>query len=177
MAEIEPPGPAPVTRDKANDYTDHMAAKRPDSALCGICASTTRPGLQPAVPAQRNGRGRDAGIPTAADLQHGSFLAGSIGLAAHPANGLAALFIPTGQDAANVAESHAALTYSQALDNGDFHWSIMLPPPSSPAHMEARRAGHAEFSAWAVRARTRRSNSPRPAPRLFCRARRRSPAR
>lgn len=57
----------------------------------------------------------------------GSFLAGSASLAAHPANALAALFIATGQDAANVAESHAALTYSQVLDNGDFYWSITLP--------------------------------------------------
>lgn len=57
----------------------------------------------------------------------GSFMAGSASLAAHPANALAALFIATGQDAANVAESHTALTYSQILDNGDFYWSITLP--------------------------------------------------
>jgi hydroxymethylglutaryl-CoA reductase (NADPH) len=57
----------------------------------------------------------------------GSFLAGSASLAAHPANALAALFIATGQDAANVAESHAALTYTQVTDNGDFYWSITLP--------------------------------------------------
>jgi hydroxymethylglutaryl-CoA reductase (NADPH) len=57
----------------------------------------------------------------------GSFLAGSASLAAHPANALAALFIATGQDAANVAESHAALTYSQVTDKGDFYWSITLP--------------------------------------------------
>ena len=48
-------------------------------------------------------------------------------MAAHPANGLAALFIATGQDAANVAESHAALTYTRVLENGDFYWSITLP--------------------------------------------------
>jgi hydroxymethylglutaryl-CoA reductase (NADPH) len=57
----------------------------------------------------------------------GSFLAGSASLAAHPANGLAALFIATGQDAANVAESHAALTYTRVLDDGSFYWSITLP--------------------------------------------------
>ncbi len=57
----------------------------------------------------------------------GSFLAGSASIAAHPANGLAALFIATGQDAANVAESHAAITYSQLLDSGDLYWSITLP--------------------------------------------------
>jgi hydroxymethylglutaryl-CoA reductase (NADPH) len=57
----------------------------------------------------------------------GAFLAGSANNGAHSANGLAALFIATGQDAANIAESHAAITYSQFLDNGDFYWSITLP--------------------------------------------------
>lgn len=57
----------------------------------------------------------------------GGFLAGSSNNGAHAANGLAALFIATGQDAANVAESHAAITYSQQLENGDFYWSITLP--------------------------------------------------
>lgn len=57
----------------------------------------------------------------------GGFLAGSSNNGAHAANGLAALFIATGQDAANIAESHAAITYSQQLDNGDFYWSITLP--------------------------------------------------
>jgi hydroxymethylglutaryl-CoA reductase (NADPH) len=37
------------------------------------------------------------------------------------------LFIATGQDVANVAESHAAFTYTQSLDNGDFYWSVTLP--------------------------------------------------
>lgn len=57
----------------------------------------------------------------------GAFLAGSSNNGAHSANGLAALFIATGQDAANVAESHAAITYSQQLEGGDFYWSITLP--------------------------------------------------
>lgn len=57
----------------------------------------------------------------------GSFLAGAASVAAHAANGLAGLFIATGQDAANVAESHAAITYSQLLENGDYYWSITLP--------------------------------------------------
>jgi len=57
----------------------------------------------------------------------GGFLAGSSNNGAHAANGLAALFIATGQDVANIAESHAAITYSQQLDNGDFYWSITLP--------------------------------------------------
>ena len=56
----------------------------------------------------------------------GAFLAGSASIAAHAANGLAALFIATGQDVANVSESHAAISYSQLLDNGDYYWSITL---------------------------------------------------
>ena len=57
----------------------------------------------------------------------GAFMAGSASNAAHPANALTALFIATGQDVANVAESHAAITYVQRLDNGDLYWSITLP--------------------------------------------------
>ncbi len=59
--------------------------------------------------------------------QAGGALAGSANFGAHAANGLAALFIATGQDAANIAESHTAITYSQVLDSGDYYWSITLP--------------------------------------------------
>ena len=59
--------------------------------------------------------------------QAGGVLAGSANFGAHAANGLAALFIATGQDAANVSESHTAITYSQVMDNGDYYWSITLP--------------------------------------------------
>ena len=59
--------------------------------------------------------------------QTGAFLAGSANNGAHAANGLAALFIATGQDAANIAESHAGINYSQLLPNGDFYWSVTLP--------------------------------------------------
>ncbi|MCU0301344.1 MAG: hydroxymethylglutaryl-CoA reductase [Candidatus Nanopelagicales bacterium] len=57
----------------------------------------------------------------------GGMLAGTANNGAHAANGLAALFIATGQDVANVAESHAAIVYSQLLDSGDYYWSITLP--------------------------------------------------
>jgi hydroxymethylglutaryl-CoA reductase (NADPH) len=57
----------------------------------------------------------------------GAFLAGSANNGAHAANGLAALFIATGQDAANVAESHAGITYVQLLEDGNLYWSITLP--------------------------------------------------
>ena len=57
----------------------------------------------------------------------GAFLARSSLNGAHAANGLAALFIATGQDVANVAEAHAGIVYTQLLDNGDYYWSITLP--------------------------------------------------
>jgi hydroxymethylglutaryl-CoA reductase (NADPH) len=57
----------------------------------------------------------------------GNFLAGSANNGAHAANGLTALFIATGQDVANVSESHAGIVYTQLLDNGDYYWSITLP--------------------------------------------------
>jgi hydroxymethylglutaryl-CoA reductase (NADPH) len=57
----------------------------------------------------------------------GAFLAGSSSNGVHVANGLAALFIATGQDAANVAESQASISYSQYLADGSFYWSITLP--------------------------------------------------
>jgi hydroxymethylglutaryl-CoA reductase (NADPH) len=57
----------------------------------------------------------------------GTHLAGGAYSGAHSANGIAAMFIATGQDAANVAESHAGLSYGELLDNGDFYWSVTLP--------------------------------------------------
>jgi len=56
----------------------------------------------------------------------GAFMAGAASNGAHAANALAALFIATGQDAANVAESHASLTYVDRLANGDYYWSVTL---------------------------------------------------
>jgi hydroxymethylglutaryl-CoA reductase (NADPH) len=57
----------------------------------------------------------------------GSFMAGAAYNGPHAANGIAAMFIATGQDAANVAESHAGIVYAQLLDNGDYYWSVTLP--------------------------------------------------
>lgn len=57
----------------------------------------------------------------------GALQAGSAYSGAHSANGIAALFIATGQDEANVAESHAGITYGQLLENGDYYWSVTLP--------------------------------------------------
>ena len=57
----------------------------------------------------------------------GAFLVGAANNGAHAANGLTAMFIATGQDVANVSESHAGVAYTQLLPNGDYYWSITLP--------------------------------------------------
>ncbi len=57
----------------------------------------------------------------------GGMLAGTTNNGMHAANGLAALFIATGQDAANIAESHAGITFVQLKENDDYYWSITLP--------------------------------------------------
>ena len=57
----------------------------------------------------------------------GAFMAGSASNGAHVANAVAALFIATGQDVADVAESQASISYTQLLDNGDYYWSVTLP--------------------------------------------------
>jgi hydroxymethylglutaryl-CoA reductase (NADPH) len=56
----------------------------------------------------------------------GGFLAGSSYNGAHAANGLTGIFIATGQDVANISESHAGITYTRLLDNGDYYWSVTL---------------------------------------------------
>jgi len=57
----------------------------------------------------------------------GGFMSGVNNNGAHSANGITALFIATGQDVANVAESSAALNYSELLPNGDYYVSITIP--------------------------------------------------
>ncbi|MFI4984638.1 MAG: hydroxymethylglutaryl-CoA reductase [Solirubrobacterales bacterium] len=57
----------------------------------------------------------------------GGFMSGVNNNGVHSANGIAALFIATGQDAANVAESSAALGFSELLPNGDYYASITIP--------------------------------------------------
>ncbi len=56
----------------------------------------------------------------------GALLAGSAYNGPHAANGITAVFIAAGQDVANVAESHAGITYAQLLENGDYYWSVTL---------------------------------------------------
>lgn len=57
----------------------------------------------------------------------GTFMAGGLNNSLHVANALAALFIATGQDVANVAESSAGIGYSEVLPNGDMYVSLTLP--------------------------------------------------
>jgi hydroxymethylglutaryl-CoA reductase (NADPH) len=57
----------------------------------------------------------------------GSFLSGVNNNGAHSANAITALFIATGQDVANVAESSAAIVHVELTPKGDYYYSITLP--------------------------------------------------
>jgi hydroxymethylglutaryl-CoA reductase (NADPH) len=57
----------------------------------------------------------------------GGFMAGVNNNGGHSANGITAMFIATGQDAANVAESSAALVYAEQRANGDYYYSVTIP--------------------------------------------------
>lgn len=57
----------------------------------------------------------------------GALMAGAAYNGPHAANGIAALFIATGQDEANVVESHAGLFSHELLDNGDLYLAVTLP--------------------------------------------------
>ncbi|MCU7554188.1 hydroxymethylglutaryl-CoA reductase [Alteromonas sp. ASW11-19] len=57
----------------------------------------------------------------------GAMLAGASYNGPHSANGIASLFIATGQDEANVVESHAGLLSHELQPNGDLYLSVTLP--------------------------------------------------
>jgi len=57
----------------------------------------------------------------------GGFMSGVNNNGAHSANGITALFIATGQDVANVAESSAAFVYAEQRPNGDYYYSVTIP--------------------------------------------------
>src|ERR671936_620807 len=57
----------------------------------------------------------------------GGFMSGVNNNGGHSANGITAMFIATGQDAANVAESSAALVYAEQRPNGDYYYSVTIP--------------------------------------------------
>ncbi len=57
----------------------------------------------------------------------GALMAATNNNGAHSANGIAAVFIATGQDAANVAESSSAIVHAELTDGGDYYYSITIP--------------------------------------------------
>jgi hydroxymethylglutaryl-CoA reductase (NADPH) len=57
----------------------------------------------------------------------GGVMSGSIGVQGHYANGLAALFIACGQDAACVAESAVGVTRFETREDGSLYASVTLP--------------------------------------------------
>lgn len=57
----------------------------------------------------------------------GALLVGSSNNCVHPANGIASMFIATGQDEANVAEAITGITYVELLENNDLYWSLTIP--------------------------------------------------
>ena len=66
-----------------------------------------------------------AGATTLANT--GALMAGAAYNGPHSANGIASVYIATGQDEANVVESHAGMLSHQLLDNGDLYMSVTLP--------------------------------------------------
>ena len=57
----------------------------------------------------------------------GGFVAGVNNNGSHSANAIAALFIATGQDAGNLAESSTASVYTELLPDDSYYYSITLP--------------------------------------------------
>jgi len=57
----------------------------------------------------------------------GGFMSGVNNNGSHSANGITAMFIATGQDVANVAESSAAFVYTELRENGDYYYSVTIP--------------------------------------------------
>jgi hydroxymethylglutaryl-CoA reductase (NADPH) len=57
----------------------------------------------------------------------GGLLSGVNNNGNHSANGITALFVATGQDIANVAESSAGLVHAELLDDGAYYYSITIP--------------------------------------------------
>lgn len=60
-------------------------------------------------------------------LNLGGLLAGVNNNGNHSPNGIAAMFIATGQDVANLAESSAAIVHSELTPGGEFYYSITIP--------------------------------------------------
>lgn len=94
--------------------------------------------------------------------RHAATLIGAVGHGAHYANGLAALYLATGQDAACVAESVTGITRMEKTQNNDLYISVTLPNimvgtvgggtelPSQQAGMEILGIGRGPNSAHAL---------------------------
>lgn len=65
---------------------------------------------------------RHAGLGTV-----GAILSGASNNGAHSPNGIAAMFIATGQDVANVAESSAAILHTEVTAEGDLYAALTIP--------------------------------------------------
>jgi hydroxymethylglutaryl-CoA reductase (NADPH) len=57
----------------------------------------------------------------------GAILSGSSNNGEHSPNGITAMFIATGQDVANVAESSAGILYTEVTKEGDLYLSLTIP--------------------------------------------------
>jgi len=57
----------------------------------------------------------------------GSIMSGANNNGLHSANAITAIFIATGQDVANVAESSAGIVYAEIDKNGDLYVSLTIP--------------------------------------------------
>ncbi len=57
----------------------------------------------------------------------GAFLSGANNNGAHSPNGITAMFIATGQDVANVAESSSAILYTELTRERDLYMSLTIP--------------------------------------------------
>jgi len=64
---------------------------------------------------------------SAAALEHGRVPFRRVNNGSHFANGITALFIATGQDVANVAESSAGFVYGEVTPDGDYYFSVTIP--------------------------------------------------
>lgn len=57
----------------------------------------------------------------------GAIQCGSVNNGSHFANALTAMFIATGQDVANIAESSSGFVYGEVKENGDYYFSVTIP--------------------------------------------------
>lgn len=83
--------------------------------------------LPPALVEQRLHTTVDAMLDYSRMSVFGGVMSGSIGVQGHYANGLAALFIACGQDAACVAEAAVGVTRFEASDDGGLYAAVTLP--------------------------------------------------